>query len=116
MAHTKLTSREKRKDRIRKKVSGSPERPRLTVFKSNRYIYAQIIDDVAQKTLLSASSLKEGKGANKKSAALVGESIATKALQSSQKIEKVIFDRNGYRYHGVIKEIADAARKAGLQF
>lgn len=114
MAHTKLTSREKRKGRIRKKISGSPERPRLTVFKSNRYVYAQIIDDVAQKTLLAASSMKDGKGANKKSAAIVGESIATKALQN--KIEKVIFDRNGYRYHGVIKEIADAARKAGLQF
>lgn len=114
MAHIKLTSREKRKCRIRKKILGSLERPRLTVFKSNRYIYAQIIDDVTQKTLMAASSIKEAKGANKKSAAIVGESIATKALQS--KIEKVVFDRNGYRYHGVIKEIADAARKAGLQF
>jgi large subunit ribosomal protein L18 len=114
MAHKKLTAREKRQVRIRKKVTGTAERPRLSVFRSNKSLYLQLIDDVAQKTLVSASTLKEGKGANKDAAKWVGKSLAEKALQ--HKIETVVFDRSGYRYHGVIKEIADAAREGGLKF
>lgn len=114
MSHKKLTSREKRKLRIRKKISGTPERPRLSVFKSNRYVYAQIIDDLNQKTLVAASSLKDLKGANIKSAEFVGEAIAERAKQKD--ITQVVFDVNGYRYHGVVKAIADSARKSGLVF
>lgn len=114
MAHKKVTPREKRKIRIRKRIQGTPERPRLTIFRSNRYLYAQVIDDLTQKTLASASSLKEGKAANKSAAKIVGKAIAEKALEN--KIESVVFDRNGYLYHGVIKELADSAREAGLKF
>ncbi|MCP5463661.1 MAG: 50S ribosomal protein L18 [Deltaproteobacteria bacterium] len=114
MAHINKTLRQKRKTRIRKKISGTADRPRLSVFKSNRYLYAQVIDDLAQKTLVSASTLKEGTGSNKAAATKLGAVVAEKAL--AQKIESVIFDRSGYRYHGVIKEIADSARNAGLKF
>ncbi len=114
MSHQKLTPREKRKVHIRKKIFGTSERPRLTVYRSNRYLYAQLIDDENQKTLAHASNLKDGKGSNIAAAAKVGQMIADRALQS--KIQIVTFDRNGYKYHGVIKEIAESARKAGLQF
>jgi large subunit ribosomal protein L18 len=114
MAHVKLTPREKRKIRLRKKVRGTPERPRISVYKSNRYLYAQIIDDVSQVTLAAASSVKQDKGCGKAAAAAVGSTIAVVAKQKN--IGKVVFDANGFRYHGVIKEIADAARKGGLEF
>lgn len=114
MAHKKLSAREKRQIRVRKKVQGTTERPRLSVFRSNRYIYAQIIDDIAQKTLVAANSLDQDKGAGKVNAASVGKRIAEKAIE--QKINQVVFDRSGYQYHGVIKEIAEAARGAGLKF
>ncbi len=103
------------KARIRKKISGTAERPRLSVYRSNKQIYAQIIDDVTGTTLASASSLKmEDKLPKKEKAAKVGELIAKNAKEAG--IEKVVFDRNGYLYHGRVKELADAARKGGLKF
>lgn len=114
MSHKKLTPREKRKIRVRKKIVGTSERPRLSVYRSNRYVYAQIIDDAQSKTLVSVSSLKDGKNSNKSTARLVGQSIAAKAIKDD--IQTVVFDRNGYQFHGVIKELADAAREGGLKF
>lgn len=114
MSHQKLTPRGKRKMRVRRKIYGMPERPRLSIFRSNRYLYAQIIDDLAQKTLVSVSSVKESQHPNKDTAKKIGQIIADKALQN--KIEAVVFDRNGYQFHGVVKEFADAARAAGLKF
>ncbi len=103
------------KARIRKKISGTAERPRLSVFRGNKQIYAQLIDDVTGTTLASASSLKmEEKLPKKEMAAKVGELIAKNAKEAG--IEKVVFDRNGYLYHGRVKELADAARKGGLKF
>lgn len=110
----------KRKMRIRKKVSGNPERPRLTVFRSDKHIYAQIIDDVQGNTLVSTSTLtsefKEAEQPKGKKAAAekIGEIIARKAQDHG--ITKVVFDRNGYIYHGRVQALADAARKAGLDF
>jgi large subunit ribosomal protein L18 len=109
------------KIRIRKKISGTAERPRMTVYRSLSQIYVQLIDDVAQKTLLSASTLskeilekvKDTKGKANKSK-LVGSLLAKKALEN--KINSVVYDRNGYRYHGRVKALADAAREAGLKF
>lgn len=115
-----LQARLKRKRRVRKKVFGVTERPRLSVYKSLRYIYAQIVDDIQRKTLVAASSLTaELKGklkstANMAAARAVGETIAKRALE--QKIAKVVFDKNQFKYHGKIKALADAAREAGLQF
>jgi len=103
------------KAHIRKKIYGTAERPRLSVFRSNKQIYAQVIDDRCGKTLASASSLKiEEKLPKKELAAKVGELIAKNAKEAG--IEKVVFDRNGYLYHGRVKELADAARKGGLKF
>jgi large subunit ribosomal protein L18 len=116
----KLTGRERRKLRIRKKISGSVERPRLSVFRSSQHIYAQVIDDTTGKTLATASTLsRDLKGAldeaNKTDAAKkVGALIAKICL--GKKVEKVVFDRNGYLYHGRVKALADAAREAGLSF
>ena len=112
----KRISRFKKKMRIRKAISGTTERPRLTVFKSLSHIYAQLIDDTAGKTLISVSTVeKEFKGKNNREGAkLVGALLAERAKKKS--IEAVVFDRNGYRYHGKIKELADAARGAGLKF
>ncbi|QSZ27144.1 50S ribosomal protein L18 [Aceticella autotrophica] len=112
-------SRQRRHLRVRKHVSGTPERPRLNVYKSLSHIYAQIIDDVAGKTLIYASTMDPElkgivKGANKESARMVGKLIANKALEKG--IKNVVFDRGGYIYHGTIKELADAAREAGLEF
>lgn len=107
----------KRHKRVRAKISGTVERPRLCVFRSNKNISAQIIDDVAGVTLVSASSLEasfEGNGGNKEGAKLLGEIIAKRALEKG--IENVVFDRAGYLYHGRIMELADGAREAGLKF
>ena len=110
-------ARLKRHRRVRAKISGTPERPRLNVFRSAKHIYAQIIDDVNGVTLVSASSMEkgfEGFGGNKEAAAKVGKAVAAKALEKG--ISEVVFDRNGYLYHGRVKELAEAARKGGLKF
>jgi large subunit ribosomal protein L18 len=113
--------RDKRKKRVRKKIMGTSESPRLSVFRSSKNIYAQIIDDTNSKTLVNASSLTKGvsedvkkKGGNKEGAALVGKLIAERALKSG--IKKVVFDRNGFLYHGRVKALAEAAREGGLKF
>jgi large subunit ribosomal protein L18 len=120
-AMNKREARLRRKKRVRKKIRGTPEVPRLSVFKSSKHIYAQVIDDVSSKTLVDASSLSrdlrpqfEGKGGNRKGAAIVGEQIAKKALEKG--ISKVVFDRSGFLYHGRIKALAEAAREHGLKF
>ncbi len=112
---TKIEKRQRIKARVRGKISGTKECPRLTVFRSNRQIYAQVIDDISGTTLASASSMKiEEKASKKEIAAKVGELIAQNAKEAG--VERVAFDRNGYLYHGRIKELADAARKGGLKF
>ena len=112
---TKELRRLKIKSGVRGKISGTPERPRLAVFRSNKQIYAQVIDDTVGKTLASASSLKlEDKATKKEIAAKVGELIAKNAQEAG--VQAVVFDRNGYLYHGRIKELADAARNCGLKF
>ena len=123
----KITNREDRRQRIkyriRKRVRGPAERPRLSVFRSVSHIYVQVIDDLAGATLASASSVeptvkaKLGDGAsagNVKGASVVGETIAERL--KAKGISKVVFDRNGFLYHGRVKEVAEAARKAGLEF
>lgn len=111
----KLERRLKIKAHIRGKITGTAEKPRLTVFRSNAQIYAQIIDDLAGKTLASASSLSiKEKITKKELAAKVGETIAKVALEAG--IADVVFDRNGFLYHGRIKELAEGARKGGLKF
>ncbi|KYH35194.1 50S ribosomal protein L18 [Clostridium tepidiprofundi DSM 19306] len=111
-------ARVRRHIRIRKKISGTAERPRLSVFRSEKNIYAQLIDDSVGNTIVSASTKDKDfsakVGSNKEAARLVGESIAKKALDKG--ITEVVFDRGGYIYHGRIKELADAAREAGLKF
>lgn len=110
-------NREKRKARIRGRMSGTAEMPRLTVFRSNKYIYAQIIDDVAGKTLVSADSQVKAlhkKGTKIESAKELGLALAKTALEKG--IKEVKFDRNGYKYHGRVKSLADAAREGGLKF
>src|SRR5262245_42215743 len=116
MAFSRIQQRVQRKGRIRKKIMGTPERPRLSVYRSLQYVYAQIIDDLNGKTLASASSLKKGKkgAGNKSSATEVGALIAQKALALN--IKEVAFDRNGFLYHGAVQSLADAARKEGLKF
>ena len=111
------SQRIKRHKRVRAKISGTPERPRLNVFRSETNIYAQIIDDVSGRTLVSASSLEkgfEGRGNNCEAAAKVGEAIAQRAKDKG--IDTVVFDRGGYLYHGRVKALAEGARKAGLEF
>lgn len=130
----KREARKYRHHRVRRKVKGTPENPRLVVYRSLNHVYAQIIDDVAGHTVVSASSLnvdlpqeklpdKEGKVEEKEGrresrkmqrSRMVGEAVAEKALQKG--IKKVVFDRNGYSYHGRVAALADAARKKGLQF
>ena len=114
-------ARLRRQKRVRKKVLGIPERPRLCVFRSLRHIYAQLIDDTTGRTLLEASSLSKdlsskikGKGGSKEGAALVGAEVAERAVKSG--IKEVVFDRNGFLYHGRIKALSDAAREHGLKF
>jgi large subunit ribosomal protein L18 len=116
----KIVGRERRKLRIRKKVNGTKERPRLTVFRSAKHIYAQVIDDSTGQTLAHASTLsKDLRGtleednkvaASKKVGALIGK------ICKSKQIDKVVFDRNGYAYHGRVSALAQAAREAGLEF
>jgi large subunit ribosomal protein L18 len=117
----KLARRMRRKRRVRKRVTGHPDRPRLTVFRSNQNIYAQIVDDSAGRTLVAASSLEQALraqlsagGGNRKAAEVVGEQIASKAVEAG--IKRVVFDRNGYPYHGRVRQLAEAARKGGLEF
>ena len=110
-------ARIKRHLRVRNKISGTPERPRLNVFRSAKHIYAQLIDDVNGVTLVSASSLEkgfEGNGGNKEGAKKGGELIAKKAAEKG--IENVVFDRSGYLYHGRVMELAEGARECGLKF
>ena len=112
---TKVDRRLKIKRSVRSKISGTAERPRLTVFRSNKQIYAQVIDDTTGRTLAAASSLKiEDKAPKKEIAAKVGEQSAKSAQEAG--VQAVVFDRNGYLYHGRIKELADAARNGGLKF
>ncbi len=118
MALTKIERRTKIKMRVRKIVSGTADRPRMSVFRSNKEIYAQLIDDVQGVTLLMASSKAKdiaGKeGTKTEKSAMVGKTIAEKALAAG--ITTVVFDRNGYLYHGRVKQLADAAREGGLKF
>ena len=114
-------ARQRRKKRVRKKVIGMPDAPRLSVFKSSRHIYAQIVDDISSRTLVDASSVSrdlrpqlQGKGGNREGAALVGEWIAKRALERG--ISQVVFDRNGFLYHGRVKVLAESAREHGLKF
>ena len=110
-------ARKQRKARIRKKVNGTPERPRLVVFRSNKHIYAQIIDDLGGATLASASTLSlEGDNIRLTidNAKLVGKKVAEEAIKKS--ITSVVFDRNGFVYHGRVKAVADGAREGGLNF
>ena len=111
------SQRIKRHNRVRGKISGTAERPRLCVFRSEKNIYAQIIDDVAGKTLVSASSVEkdfEGSGSNKEAARKVGKTVAERAVAKG--IEDVVFDRGGYIYHGRVQELAEGAREGGLKF
>jgi large subunit ribosomal protein L18 len=110
------TNLERRKLRVRKDISGTQEKPRLSVFRSNKYIYAQIIDDVAGKTLASVSgvvSSAKSKDNKVKKAFELGKELAEKALANN--VSTVVFDRNGYRYHGRVKSLADGAREGGLK-
>ena len=111
---TKLERRIKIKYRVRNKISGTTERPRMSVFRSNKQIYVQVIDDLSGRTLAAASSGMTEKLPKKEVAAKVGEIIAKKAQEAG--ITTVVFDRNGYLYHGRVKEVADAARNGGLKF
>ncbi|HZX49477.1 MAG TPA: 50S ribosomal protein L18 [Nitrospirota bacterium] len=109
--------RDKRHKRVRKKITGTQERPRLCVYKSNRYIYAQLIDDMKGHTLVSASSIEKALHTENVSCEVskkVGLLIGTRAIEQGIKI--VVFDRSGYRYHGNIKSLADGAREGGLEF
>ena len=114
MTTKKEQRRLKIKYRVRNKISGTAERPRLTVFRSNKQIYVQIINDETATTLVAASSLGMETMPKKEQAAQVGEVIAKKALEAG--ITTVVFDRNGYLYHGRVKEVAEGARKGGLKF
>ena len=107
----------KRHKRVRGKVSGTTERPRLSVYRSDNHIYAQIIDDVGQKTLVSASTVEkgfDGPGGNIEAAGKVGKTVARRAIDKG--IEEVVFDRGGYLYHGRVKALAEGAREGGLRF
>lgn len=113
MIQSKKDKRQKSRYSIRKKVSGTSERPRLAVFRSNKQIYAQVIDDIAGNTLASASSV-ETKGTKIEQASAVGKLIADNAKNAG--IDTVVFDRGGFLYHGRVKALADSAREAGLKF
>jgi large subunit ribosomal protein L18 len=119
-AKEKKLARERRHARVRRRVHGTPERPRLTVFRSLKHIHAQVIDDTQGHTLVAASTLDaevHGQLADKDKsaqAAIVGEVLARRALEAG--VERIVFDRSGYKYHGRVKSLADAARKAGLEF
>lgn len=113
----KRLNRQKRHARIRKDLSGTPTRPRLTLYKSNQNIYAQVIDDTTGTTLVQASTLDadlKSMSANKEGAKAVGELVGKRAIDKG--IKEVVFDRSGYQYHGKVKELAEGAREAGLNF
>lgn len=113
----KLRKRTQRRRHVRKTLSGTLGKPRMTVFKSNRYLYVQVIDDAAGATLAAASSLEEslkGVKRNVEGAARLGEEIGKRLKEKN--VATVVFDRNGYKYHGIVKAIADGARKAGISF
>lgn len=114
MITTKKQKRERRRARIRAKVSGTASRPRLAVSKSNRYISAQLIDDESQTTLISGTTAKIEKGTTTEKATALGEQLAKDA--KAKKIESIVFDRGGYIFAGAIKALAEAARKGGLKF
>jgi ribosomal protein L18, bacterial type len=117
MSKNKVEGRMQRKLRIRKKITGTSERPRLTIFRSLKHLYAQVIDDSAGKTLVAVSTLEKGqeKGRpNKAQAEVLGKRLAERA--KTQNIGQVVFDRNGYIYHGCVKAFADAVREGGLKF
>jgi large subunit ribosomal protein L18 len=119
MALTKQERRIRVKHRIRKRLSGTQQRPRMTIFRSNKQIYVQLVDDIHGKTIVEASSLEkelaEKKNINKtEQAKLVGKLAAEKSVKAG--IQQVVFDRNGYLYHGRVKALAEAAREAGLKF
>lgn len=119
--HPRHAARQRRHYRIRNKLAGTAERPRLSVFRSNKYLYSQVVDDSTGVTLVSASTNQstlrqelDGKCANVSAASLLGKTIAERAKEKG--ITQVCFDRGGYRYHGRIKALAEAAREAGLEF
>jgi large subunit ribosomal protein L18 len=118
MRLSKIEGRKKRHRSLRKRISGTAERPRLAIFRSTRHIYAQVIDDQSQKTLVSAAdvekALRAEKAAKKDRAKQVGAAVAKKCLEKG--IDKVVFDRAGYKYHGRVSALADGAREAGLKF
>ena len=120
MKLTRKESTRRRHNRVRRRVEGTPERPRLAVYRSNAHIYVQVIDDVSQHTLVSASTLEADlkgqldSGANCKASTVVGKLIAERSLKKG--IKQVVFDRGGNLYHGRVKALADAAREAGLDF
>lgn len=117
MRSTRSAARDRRQKRVRRKITGTAERPRLTVFRSNRYIYAQVIDDVGGRTLAAASSQEpdlRGSNLNVEVAARVGELVGRRAREAG--VSGIVFDRAGYRFHGRVKALADAAREAGLEF
>ena len=116
MKATKTDKRIRLKKKIRAKVSGTASMPRLSVFRSNMFIYAQLIDDEAGKTLASSSDIKAKKGTKSERAKQVGAEIAAKAKAKEKKLEKAVFDRNGFKYTGRIKTLADSARENGLKF
>ena len=113
----KINRRRRRKVRIRKRIVGTVERPRLSIFKSNRYTYLQAIDDLNSKTLCAISNIeKDNKDIknNQKDLVKLGEAMGKRLIEN--KVKTVIFDRNGYKYHGVVKVVADAIRKTGIEF
>ena len=116
-AHEIAKSRQRRHRRVRKKIVGTAERPRLAVYRSNRHIYAQVIDDFAGRTLAAASTVQLGDGADgdpKARARAVGQTLAERSKAAG--VEKVVFDRGGFKYHGRIQALAEAAREGGLEF
>ena len=115
-AHAKREARQRRHRRVRKRIRGAADRPRLAVYRSNRHIYAQLVDDMTGRTLLSASSLEAdaaGEGDKKAAARRVGELIAKRAKEAG--LERAVLDRGGHLYHGRVRSVAEAARKGGLQ-
>lgn len=117
MRGSRASSRRRRHSRVRRKISGTAQRPRLTVFRSNRYIYAQVVDDLEGRTLAAASSQESdlrGSPLNVDTAAKVGSLLGERAKEAG--VSSVVFDRAGYKFHGRVKALADAARQAGLEF
>jgi large subunit ribosomal protein L18 len=115
--HQKVEARQRRHRRVRKKVRGTPQRPRLSVFRSSRHIYAQLIDDATGRTIAAASTMelgaRTGSTGNRESAKAVGQRVADRAKAAG--VTAVVFDRGGYRYHGRVAAVADGARDAGLE-